>query len=220
MATSAKVASLFPTLIFVGRLPDAAALNAQLREVIADRQMAEPGVEMSNVRGWQSDVRMLDWGGEAARMLADVVMAHCDRHTVDIKAQGKPRHRWVAEMWANVSTHGASNQSHSHPGAYWSAVYYVDDGYAGSDDRKLAGELVFIDPRMPMVRIGAPDLRYRRSDGSTDHHETWIRPEAGRLVLFPSWLSHSVRPYMGAGSRVSIAVNVGERPISAPERQR
>jgi hypothetical protein len=28
------------------------------------------------------------------------------------------------------------------------------------------------------------------------------------LVMFPSWLQHSVRPYLGSGTRISIAVNV------------
>jgi hypothetical protein len=27
------------------------------------------------------------------------------------------------------------------------------------------------------------------------------------LIVFPSWLSHGVRPYRGNGERVSIAIN-------------
>jgi hypothetical protein len=35
-----------------------------------------------------------------------------------------------------------------------------------------------------------------------------IRPAAGLLVLFPSWLRHSVRPHHGDRERVSVAINL------------
>jgi hypothetical protein len=37
-------------------------------------------------------------------------------------------------------------------------------------------------------------------------------PRAGRLVLFPAWLLHQVRPYRGKAERVSIALNLGVGP--------
>jgi len=35
-----------------------------------------------------------------------------------------------------------------------------------------------------------------------------ISPRAGTMVLFPSWVSHAVRPYLGNGIRISIAINL------------
>jgi hypothetical protein len=35
-----------------------------------------------------------------------------------------------------------------------------------------------------------------------------VRPVPGTLVLFPSWLSHAVRPYTGDAVRISIALNL------------
>lgn len=208
-------AGLFETIVLIDRMPNAAEINRQLREVILARREADPGgVEISNVGGWHSDTNMLRWGGEAAQRLLERIIAAADQYSVDIKAEpGKPRHRWFPEMWANVSGPGASNQFHRHPGAYWSAVYYVEDGYGGSPDRALGGELVLEDPRMPMVRMTAPDLRIRRPGGKPDHHETWMRPESGRIVMFPAWLSHSVRVYKGSGLRISIAVNLSAVPL-------
>ena len=155
---------------------------------------------------------MLAWGGEAAKRLSDYVLARCDEITVDIREQDHRRFEWLLEMWANVNERGASNQTHCHPGSQWSAVYYVQDGYDGSADRALGGELVFLDPRMPMIRMREPDLRTKTRDGSFDHQESWLRPATGQLVIFPAWLMHSVRPYQGAGLRVSIAINVSSRP--------
>jgi hypothetical protein len=35
-----------------------------------------------------------------------------------------------------------------------------------------------------------------------------IQPVAGTVMMFPSWVSHAVRPYTGSGTRISIAINL------------
>lgn len=207
-----RVAPLFPTPVLTGRWPGAAEWNDDLFEKIMARRAEQPGVTFSNVHGWQSQTDMLEWGGEAAQRLIEHVLGWCDAHTVDVAEQDRRRFVWLPEMWANVNERGASNQTHCHPGSQWSAVYYVRDGYDGSADSELGGELVFLDPRFPMIRMRDPDLRYRRSNGMIDDQESWIRPATGRLVMFPAWLMHSVRPYHGDGVRISIAINVSSRP--------
>jgi uncharacterized protein (TIGR02466 family) len=204
----AQVASLFTTPLLTEVWAESATALPSVRTAILDRQRQTEGVQLSNVLGWQSDDHMPEWGGDAARRLLAHVQARCDAATRDL--DGK-RPRWISNMWANVSPPGASNQTHSHPGAYWSAVYYVEDGYGGSPDRALGGELVFLDPRMPMVRARTPDLRWRKPDGRYDSQEVWFRPTTGRIVMFPSWLMHSVRPYRGQGIRISIAMNFTPR---------
>lgn len=212
-ASAAQAASLFETPVIVEQLQGAAQLNAALRTVILARKEQDAGLAISNVGGWHSDTRMLEWGGAAARDLCARIVAAADRFTVDIKAKERPRHKWAPEMWANVSPPGASNRHHCHPGSFWSAVYYVDDGYGGSSDPELGGELILYDPRMPMIRMTAPDLRFRRPGQPADHDENRMRPATGRLVIFPAWLSHAVRAYQGTGLRISIAVNL--TPVSA-----
>ncbi|MDP8993775.1 MAG: 2OG-Fe(II) oxygenase family protein [Pseudomonadota bacterium] len=119
-------------------------------------------------------------GGEPAAALCRRIIELADAFTVDIKGGTARRHRWAPEMWANVSPPGASNRHHCHPGAFWLAVCYVDDGYGGSPDRALGGELVLFDPRMPMIRMGWPDLRFKRPGRSPDHDEAHFRPASGR----------------------------------------
>jgi uncharacterized protein (TIGR02466 family) len=209
MSAGAKVTSLFETPVVVDRLPDANALNGHLRGAIAENRKTSPGVVKSNKLGWQSDTLMLRWGGEGAYALARHFLSLCEKFTADPrpKVPGQKPFLWLLDMWANVSPPGGSNDYHSHPGAVWSGVYYVDDGYGGADGSNLGGELVFEDPRMPMARMMPLDLRYRAPDGSVyeGHHE--VRPSAGTMVMFPSWLRHSVRPYLGTGERISIAIN-------------
>jgi uncharacterized protein (TIGR02466 family) len=211
-----KAAGLFETPVIVDRMPGHEALNRELKHVIAARRAQHRGLDISNIGGWHSDIDMLRWGGAPALRLIERIIATADAFTTDIKSGGAPRFRWLPEMWANVSPPGASNSLHAHPGCFWSAVYYVDDGYGGSPDRALGGELVLFDPRMPAIRMNSPDLRFRRPGGTPDHHESLMRPASGRIVIFPAWLSHSVRPYRGTGTRISIAVNLSAAPVSSP----
>lgn len=204
------VEALFETPLIVDSMPDAAALNAALLAAIHTRRAADPaGMIRSNQLGWHSDLAMMDWGGAAVRTLVEHVVGLADQHSIDIVRPDSPRFAWLPEIWANISTHGASNQFHCHSGAFWSAVYYVDDGYGGSADRALGGELIIEDPRMPMLLMEGPDLRFRpRADSETAEPEQLIRPGAGRLLMFPAWLRHGVRPYLGHRERVSIAINL------------
>ena len=204
-AGEVRIEGLFPTPVLAEPWPLAAKFNALLRAAIGTRRQQSPGVIKSNLLGWQSDLQMLEWGGEAARALSDHVLHRCEGITADLR--GADHIRFYPEMWANVSPTRASNQTHAHPGAYWSAVYYVDDGYAGSSQPDVGGELVLYDPRMPFVRMLPFELRYRKPDGTAADSQVSIRPTAGQIVMFPPWLYHSVHPFTGAGTRISIAMN-------------
>jgi hypothetical protein len=35
-----------------------------------------------------------------------------------------------------------------------------------------------------------------------------VPPKSGRLVMFPAWMLHQVRPYRGSAERISIAFNL------------
>ena len=90
--------------------------------------------------------------------------------------------------------------------AFWSAVYYVDDGGAGPDD---GGELFFHDPRGLMPAMHDPLLKFRIEGCVTAGYTESLRPEPGLLVVFPSWLLHGVDPFHGVRPRVSVAFNFG-----------
>lgn len=200
--------ALFCTPFIVDRLQSEEGMR-MLREAVEAEMARDPqGVQISNVGGWHSNTKMLEWGGEAARALAYKAMTLADQYCIDARSSDASRFEWIPEMWANVSRKGASNQYHYHPGSFWSAVAYLDDGYEGNDDPALGGELQLLDPRMPMVRMTAPDLRLVDRDGRPQPSEVMVRPETGMIVMFPSWLQHSVRAFRGEGTRISIAINL------------
>lgn len=199
---------LFATPFIIDELQSQEGIAALREAVNAEHARDGDGVSISNIGGWHSNTQMLEWGGEAARALAFKAMQMADSQTMDVKSPQESRFSWVPEMWANVSGKGNANQYHTHPGSFWSAVAYLDDGYDGDDNPKLGGELQLLDPRAPMIQMAAPDLLLRDAQGRAVNSEISIRPRNGMIVMFPSWLQHAVRAFYGEGTRVSIAINL------------
>lgn len=207
-----EIRKLFPVTVMVTEVVGAPALNEALRQVIEQNKATSPGVARSNILGWHSDTHMLRWGGEPARTLGMAMLQTCGGRTDDVGMQGNvPRFEMAMDMWANVSPAGASNQMHCHPGCIWSGVYYVDDG--GDDESAL----VLLDPNYPTNRMYAPDLQFVGDEGERFPVRHEIAPKPGRLVIFPSWLNHAVKPHKGPRPRISIAMNVTAMPARPPQ---
>ncbi len=83
---------------------------------------------------------------------------------------------------------------HNHAGSALSMIFYfhVQNG----------GDLVFHDPRMNANRGYSPD--YREALQLKDLR--WS-PNSGDVVLFPSFLFHSVLPSRGMSNRIAIAID-------------
>jgi uncharacterized protein (TIGR02466 family) len=100
--------------------------------------------------------------------------------------------------WVTICRAGAYHAPHSHPDSAWSGVYYVDPG-TDSPDQPLSGVLEFLDPRAGVEAVTAP--------GDPYGEPFRVRPQAGLLVVFPSWLYHWVHPYAGRPPRIAVSFN-------------
>jgi uncharacterized protein (TIGR02466 family) len=209
-----KLELVFSTPVLIGRFGNADEVNPALEAAILKRRQEGPGIARSNLGGWHSAPDLLQWGGDPLREVVAQIVELADANTHDLQAGEGERRGWRLEAWANVSERGNANQLHAHPGCFWSAVYYV------RVDPGEGGELILHDPRMPMLHMHAPTLRFRHAGAEQLVHTT---PKAGTLIIFPSWLDHSVQPYLGDGLRISIAVNLSappsipRAPLKAPE---
>jgi len=192
---------LFPTPVIVDDVPGGAEFNDALIAAILARRSTRSGVKLSNRGGWQSARDFSSWAGGPGERLIEHALGLASGHTVSKAPEGP---QWTVDVWANVNEPGDYNMPHTHGGTFWSCVYYVKiDGQAG-------GELVLHDPRMPALRMHAPHLRFKDCGAEI---RTKLVPKAGRMVLFPGWLSHSVEPWEGAGERISVAMNIrGKMP--------
>lgn len=192
----------------VDHLPSPASLNQALEKLILARQLVDAGVTQSNLGGWHSALDLLRWATDPIRPVVQRIIQLADSATDDLQAKPGERRGWMLEAWANVNPPGgAANAMHSHGGSYWSAVYYV------RVDPGEGGELVLYDPRLPVIDMHAPALRFRDCGGE---QQAAIKPVAGMIVIFPSWLQHAVRPWVGDGARISIAMNLSAQARPTP----
>jgi uncharacterized protein (TIGR02466 family) len=201
-----QVIPMFATPSAVLDIPDAVAMNVELRRAIDAREKTHPGTQHSNLGGWQSDWEMDRWGGAGTVKLAAIARNVASRLTVDRAGKPVPI-AWKLNMWANINRAGHANEFHSHPGSFWSGVYYVDDGGISADP-SLGGELEFMDPRGPGPAMYAPHLAFAMPGGLSVGANETVPPRTGRMVMFPAWLLHQVRPYRGTKERVSVAFNL------------
>ena len=102
---------------------------------------------------------------------------------------------YVDNWWFNVNHKGVLNTHHSHPGADYSLVYYVKT-------HEDCGDLVLkrSDDKVLFNREFVHHYEMENPDCS-------IKPEDGQLVIFPSWLKHSVDMNAKDKDRISLAVN-------------
>lgn len=206
-----QVRKLFATPIVIARIPGAADLNRALLAHFLPAAREQQGRRHTNIGGWQSqdDFNKLDLA--AAQTLCREVTQVVNTATAIDTPNGliEAAFDWRVNAWVNVNPPGASNALHGHPGAYWSAVYYVDDGGAGEGD---GGELYFQDPRGVLPAMHDPLLRFRVEGCLSAGYIEAIKPRPGLLVVFPAWLLHAVDPFRGTRPRVSIAFNFGSPP--------
>ena len=196
---STEVASLFPTPLARFQLPNAAEINPALKKAILGREARDRSEKRSNIGGWQSSDNLIDWPEpEVAELVDSIRCAVLNMVSLVSRVQVFEAAINIV-AWANVNRSGAFNQVHTHPGNHWSGVYYVVPGDYGEDEIEFPGQLQIHDPR-------------ERSDMYLHPHAPYgnpfrIKPREGLMVLFPSWLSHSVNIFYSETTRISIAFN-------------
>jgi uncharacterized protein (TIGR02466 family) len=197
--------SLFASPLLTHRWADGPELNASLRESILDHAGRHPGTDLTNYGGWHSEYGTLEFCGDAGKRLIrhmhDMVEEATSRLYAEFAQKPRPT-SWALSAWANVNRRGDFNQMHTHPGATWSGVYYVDHGE--SDPAAEGTPIQLFDPYPARTNIFFPEL---------SASNILLKPEPGLMILFPSYVPHAVLPHRGDRPRISIAFNVRREPF-------
>lgn len=204
-ATKPQVRSMFATPVCVHFLPVAQEANAELRPLILEKAQANGLAGGANNRGegWRSAADFESWGGGQAQTLFRVLRDLGDSLTAT-RAGGRVTLPWQIAATAAIRQKGEYLERTARPGAFWSGVYYVDDGYMKSDDEALGGECELSDPRGILPAMIAPQLGFRVPNGLTAGQLETIRPQSGMIILHPSWQPRGERRFDGAGQRVTV----------------
>jgi uncharacterized protein (TIGR02466 family) len=195
----------FPTLIGRLQIPDAGSMNRDLEALILAEEAKYSSLGRSNIGGWHSRPDFLRWSDPAVAALTTWLTWSLCR-MIEASAGSKVLEGTLSvSAWATLCREGAYHAPHSHPDSAWSGVYYVDAG-SGNADQPLSGVLEFLDPRAGVEAVTAP--------GDPYGEPVRVRPQAGLLVVFPSWLYHWVHPYTGQTPRIAVSFNAALAPTS------
>jgi uncharacterized protein (TIGR02466 family) len=198
MTTTLEVMHAFPTVIGRWLVPDAESMNQELQAIILAEEGKYSSLDRSNIGGWHSRTDFLNREEPAVTALTNWITWAVNQ-MIAATAGGSFTGTVSVSAWATICRNGSYHAPHSHPDSAWSGVYYVDAGTITAD-RSLSGVLEFIDPRAGVEAVTAP--------GDPYGEPVRVRPQAGLIVIFPSWLYHWVHPYAGHTPRIAVSFNV------------
>ena len=198
--------SFFPTQIYTAKLQrtDWRKFNSRLlRECLQLRQDDEAGIRWSkkNYPGgytsYNSVARMYEVSPTFAA-LQKKLHRHVSAYVKSLELDMEGRELAMTDCWVNIMSRGAVHPLHLHPGAVISGTFYVSTPSGCSSIR-------FEDPRPEKAKAVLPP---RRSDCRPENRDQVdYRAEAGKVILFESWLRHEVPANPTDGDRVSVSFN-------------
>ena len=187
------VLSIFPTNVWKIQLASKAAESANKNILKALKTVRPLPNELQRSEGWQSnkDLHELDELRKLVSYINDRVKTILKFLKIGYDAFE------ITGCWANINPRGTAHKMHSHPNNYLSGVYYVQT-QAGADTINLH------DPRIHTGIIRPPVTEL--TVGNTDQVVVKVRP--GTLLIFPSYLHHSVDSNTSIEERLSVSFNI------------
>jgi len=103
----------------------------------------------------------------------------------------------VKNSWFNIYKKYDYQEFHKHPESIISTIYFLKAD-------KNSSRVVFKTPKDDMFNI-------KFSENSPENLElVYYTPEAGKLLIFPSNISHSVEQHLSDNTRITLAHNFGQ----------
>ena len=186
----------FSTPIWTSKAEKYQKVNEELLIYISMLQEKDPkGVIKSNFIGWHS--HDFDLNDNVPKKFTQIIKNNINKTLNDMDWDLDKQEIKITNMWAIVNAGHAFNQKHHHGNSDISAAYYVKAP-------EKCGDIVFYDPRP------APVFRHpiAKSPNILNASINSIKPEEGLLVLFPSYLEHSVNPNLSNNERIVISFNI------------
>jgi uncharacterized protein (TIGR02466 family) len=106
------------------------------------------------------------------------------KHNVSLK---------ITQSWTNYTDAGQYHHKHAHPNSFVSGVFYIQ-----ADDKK---------DRIYFYKDGYEQIKFPPKEWNTWNSESWwFEAGTGKLILFPSSLTHMVQTVEGE-QRISLSFN-------------
>ena len=186
----------FSTPIWTSKIEKYQTVNNSMQNYISNLQKKDPeGVFKSNFKGWHS--KNFDMKDEEPQNFIEKIKTNINTAINDMGWDLQTQEVKISNMWAIINTKGSLNQKHHHSNSDLSAAYYVSA-------EENCGDIIFYDPR-PAKVYRHPIAKNPNILNATINS---ISPEPGMLILFPSYLEHSVNPNLSDHKRIVISFNL------------
>jgi len=188
--------ALFPTLVYTATLRNP-NLNARLLKECRQLRIDDEGGQRWSAENYPGGYTSYGSVSHMQRISPTFAQLEreLDKHVatfvreLDLDMEG--RELAMTDCWVNIMPRLVAHGMHLHPLSTLSGTYYVQTP-------KGSPGLKFEDPRLDRFMAAPPRGR-----------KPWfmVPAQAGRLVLFESWLRHEVPPNPVAAERISISFN-------------
>ena len=193
-----QIYKLFPTPVFHFRVENYQKLNTELENYILNlRKKDEKGQKKSNAGGWHSHNFDLN-NDNTAKKFAKIFEEFYKKVIINEMGWKYDSNKVKMDaMWSIINKKGSFNIQHNHANAYLSSAYYVRHP-------EKSGSIKFFDPREQK------NIRYPKIKKYTDLSAVIIEkdPKEGDLLIFPSYLYHSVGENLSEDDRIIVSFNV------------
>ena len=197
--------NLFPTSIYSDGLDIDSDKRNKMIDKIYKLQDKHSGTNVSNSGGWHSDrvnLFSLNEFNFLNKKINECLVEIIDTYYYKLKSfrnhfKDFDLSKLVIENWAIVNGYNHSNNTHTHPNNWLSGIYYLSVP-------KNSGDLRFID----MVSSRVHEGYYYMPTNLESELSGVITPENNKLVIFPSWLPHSVGENKSDKDRIAISFNI------------
>ena len=191
-----KANLLFPTPVWTVQLENYKIVNDEMYDYIKYEQNKDNvGISKSNLKGWHS--KDFELNDEAPQKFIKLILSSLEQVMTDMNWEKNKQTIKISNMWAIINTGGSANLRHQHGNSTISGAYYVRAP-------ENCGDIVFYDPRPAAVyshpNVEGPNMLNAQVNG--------ITPKEGALVLFPSYLDHSVNENLSKEERIVISFNI------------
>tara|TARA_B100000575_G_scaffold279920_1_gene268814 strand:- start:12776 stop:13366 length:591 start_codon:yes stop_codon:yes gene_type:complete len=191
-----KANLFFSTPVWASKIPNYKETNEKIYHYIKNLEKIDSkGVTKSNIKGWHSnDFRMED---DEPKKFINMISPNINTVIKDMDWNMNTQKVNISSMWAIINFGGSENARHHHGNNYISAAYYVRAP-------EKSGDIVFYDPRPAPVYFHPHSNKPNMLNAMVNS----ITPVEGLLVLFPSYLEHSVNPNLSNNERIVISFNI------------
>ena len=186
--------NLFPSVIHQFDVNGFNEIQDELIDFVYNMREKDPvGHTISNRRGWQSSCFSIDTEDDVLKLF----LTNCLAVFPPIKKSVK----LFVSAWVNINPPEAFNMKHNHPTSDLSGVLWIKAP-------QNSGDIVFDSPNNfeSFLENKSYNDDFKKSYFIDDSYHCY--PTEGRMIVFPSHLSHHVQENKSNEDRISVSFNI------------